>query len=1028
MATSGKGTSPEVGRPRGAAWRALLAEGIAWEGQVTIAGEHGDLHARLLVTGQRLVFVRNGAVALDAQRDWLDPAPVLGRDGRLDIAISTPHGSGPITLQLRSKDGKFGATRLLAKLVERPHGSSPFSGSAREMLAGTRRQPARRPAPPASHPTPPARAALSGANAEPPASLSAVLPFGVPSFGTRSETPPALPSPSSFGVAGSRSRTPSAGQTDEGADNPARPDDPSRSLSVAAVNRAFDAAAGREPAPADVSAGTAEAVSPVSGKPVSPAPPTSRWTLASELLARTSQPVPLAPGKIAPSAPTGDTGPSAIAPAGGTTRDLTAVMPIPNGIGPASPATPIRPRLTALGVGPRRADPVEHARPQETMAGRDMMPGLPASGPTLLPTSDRPATARNGRVAGNAVVNARSAAAAREAERRKSTTTTNPTSGASAASGKLSPSAVELASARAGVAPTPLFPAGQPHLAETDGGDADAATGTRGGRWSRLRRATWAITALALIVLTTAAALYLTTGLPGGIGDGGNGNHLLNQPGPSGTSQAAFVAPPVPTATVTATTTPVRPTATLPRGVGGDETSAAGLQTTTVVGAAQAPTLAPVGMAPSASDQPAPSDQPTAAPTDVPTAAPTATVAVPTATTEQPTATTMPPTVTIAPTVTTVPSTATATSAPTATTMPTETPVPPTNTAIPPTNTPAPPTATTVPPTKTPVPPTETPAPTATTAPTQTPTVAPTPTVESQPATVPDDGVPQQVFVAGSVRYTVESAEAGPTLPDINQPQSPFGGDWLAFVVYADNWGNGDAIIDMTQFTATIASSQETRKLDSYSEVIAIRLGWQNQIGSSDQVTIKPGEGVRLGLLFLTGSNPTGVTLNIGNDHVDMDAAFRSSTPMNQLGDPPAAPKLQKATVKSVIDGTTISVEADGKTMNVRYLGVTPPGVKDCYSGEALIANQKLVAGQTVWLERENINQDKDGAWLRDVWVESDSGSLELVSNTLASQGTVSVDVQRPNSRYAAYLYTTQEIAQYNGSGQWGKCTSGSGG
>ena len=124
MGQSGPGHSPDVGRPRGAVWRTLVSEGIAWEGQVTIAGEQSDLDARLIVTSQRLVFVRNGAIALDAQREWLNPAPTMGRNGRVSLPISTPNGSGPIPIEIRVRDGKFGAARLLARLDEGPADTS----------------------------------------------------------------------------------------------------------------------------------------------------------------------------------------------------------------------------------------------------------------------------------------------------------------------------------------------------------------------------------------------------------------------------------------------------------------------------------------------------------------------------------------------------------------------------------------------------------------------------------------------------------------------------------------------------------------------------------------------------------------------------------------------------------------------------------------------------------------------------------------------------------------------------------------
>ena len=45
---------PNVGRPRGSAWRKLQDEGVIWEGQVLIPGDEVDLAALLIVTEERL--------------------------------------------------------------------------------------------------------------------------------------------------------------------------------------------------------------------------------------------------------------------------------------------------------------------------------------------------------------------------------------------------------------------------------------------------------------------------------------------------------------------------------------------------------------------------------------------------------------------------------------------------------------------------------------------------------------------------------------------------------------------------------------------------------------------------------------------------------------------------------------------------------------------------------------------------------------------------------------------------------------
>ncbi len=118
--TEGTPDLPLVGRPRGAAWRSLQAEGILWEGQVFLVGGEADLAARAIVTPRRLVFARGGEIALDVPRVWLRPAPFLRRNGAVVLNISPPgarYGEPPETLVVRMRDGHPAAGHLVAMLA-----------------------------------------------------------------------------------------------------------------------------------------------------------------------------------------------------------------------------------------------------------------------------------------------------------------------------------------------------------------------------------------------------------------------------------------------------------------------------------------------------------------------------------------------------------------------------------------------------------------------------------------------------------------------------------------------------------------------------------------------------------------------------------------------------------------------------------------------------------------------------------------------------------------------------------------------
>src|SRR5918995_1586743 len=111
---------PPVGRPRGAVWRSLQADGVVWEGQVLLVGDDVDLAARMIVTHRRVVFVRGGEVVLEMPRGWLRPEPVLRRDGVLELFVAMPGGNlfdEPLRVPLSMRDGHSAAGHIIAMLA-----------------------------------------------------------------------------------------------------------------------------------------------------------------------------------------------------------------------------------------------------------------------------------------------------------------------------------------------------------------------------------------------------------------------------------------------------------------------------------------------------------------------------------------------------------------------------------------------------------------------------------------------------------------------------------------------------------------------------------------------------------------------------------------------------------------------------------------------------------------------------------------------------------------------------------------------
>ncbi len=134
--------TPLVGRPRGAAWRALQADGVVWEGQVYLVGDDVDLAARMIVTHRSVAFARGGTIVLDIPRAWLRPAPMLKWDGTVVLSISAP-GSTPYserdTLPIRMRDGHPAAGHVIAMFAgngarRMPADAPPGDDFARAML------------------------------------------------------------------------------------------------------------------------------------------------------------------------------------------------------------------------------------------------------------------------------------------------------------------------------------------------------------------------------------------------------------------------------------------------------------------------------------------------------------------------------------------------------------------------------------------------------------------------------------------------------------------------------------------------------------------------------------------------------------------------------------------------------------------------------------------------------------------------------------------------------------------------------
>ena len=116
--------------------------------------------------------------------------------------------------------------------------------------------------------------------------------------------------------------------------------------------------------------------------------------------------------------------------------------------------------------------------------------------------------------------------------------------------------------------------------------------------------------------------------------------------------------------------------------------------------------------------------------------------------------------------------------------------------------------------------------------------------------------------------------------------------------------------------------------------------------------------------------------------------------------------KRTEAKVTRVVDGDTIEVDIDGETHIVRYIGIDTPETVHPTKGvepggpEASEANRRLVAGKTVYLEKDKSDTDRYGRLLRNVFLKDGT----FVNAELVRQGHAEVSTYNPDVRYKGML------------------------
>ncbi|MBI2304021.1 MAG: thermonuclease family protein [Chloroflexi bacterium] len=125
----------------------------------------------------------------------------------------------------------------------------------------------------------------------------------------------------------------------------------------------------------------------------------------------------------------------------------------------------------------------------------------------------------------------------------------------------------------------------------------------------------------------------------------------------------------------------------------------------------------------------------------------------------------------------------------------------------------------------------------------------------------------------------------------------------------------------------------------------------------------------------------------------------------------------QGAMVVRVVDGDTIVVEGGAR---VRYIGMDAPEMqgKACYADDATAANERLVAGKRVALDKDTSDTDRYGRLLRYVYVDGLFVNGELVRHGYARARAYPPDVKRRGE-----LSRLEEEARKMGRGLWTACS-----
>ncbi|MBI2593490.1 thermonuclease family protein [Candidatus Daviesbacteria bacterium] len=142
----------------------------------------------------------------------------------------------------------------------------------------------------------------------------------------------------------------------------------------------------------------------------------------------------------------------------------------------------------------------------------------------------------------------------------------------------------------------------------------------------------------------------------------------------------------------------------------------------------------------------------------------------------------------------------------------------------------------------------------------------------------------------------------------------------------------------------------------------------------------------------------------------------------------PSAQAQKSFLVTKVIDGDTIEIKSDPKTLKVRLIGIDTPETVDprrpvgCFGKKASAETKRLIEGKQVILTKDVSETDKYNRLLRYVFLPIGDGENLFINDYLIRQGFAKILTYPPDIKYDSRFLQAEKEAKDNLRGLWGQC------